>query len=496
MRIPLKHGLIGATAVCLLLSACMAGPDYRRPDLPLNDRYQALADAIPVTAAGAQPESNLDQWWQGFDDPALTRIIERALADNLDLAAAQARVAQARAAARGAGADLLPQGSVDGSVARQRQAEVGAIGTIGSHLPGYSRNQTLRQLGAGASWELDLAGGRKRRAEALRAEAEAADAHRLGTRISIVAEAADAYFQARSAHAQWALLAAQITTDDEFVGVIDERVHEGVAIDSERDDAQARQAQDRALLPALRTRLQAEGNRLDVLMGAAPGTDAARLNDAITYAWKIPGIPASMRPAQLIRRRPDIIAAERGLAAATAGIGVARSQYYPDVSLSALLGFERLNGGDLFSGAAFQPAVLAGVHWRLFDFGRVDAEVAQARGAQAEALAQYRQAVLRAAEDAEGALLTLAEADAETRAWQAVVDANARAGESVQRSQEAGTASRIDILKRQQALLEVRRGWVLANSARARATVDVFRALGGGWASDTALRYGMLSNMQ
>ncbi len=488
--------LIGAATVYLLLSACMVGPDYRRPDLTLNDRYQTVAEAVPVTAAGASPESSIDQWWQGFDDPVLTRIVGRVLAGNLDLAAAQARVTQARAAARGAGADLLPEGSLDGSVARQRQSAVGAIGTLGSHLPGYNRNQTFRQLGAGASWELDLAGGLHRRAEALRDEADAAEAAGLGTRISMVAEAADAYFQGRAAQAQLAFLTAQISADDELVRVIDERVREGVAIDRELDDVKAQQAEDRALLPALRTQLQAEGNRLDVLMGAALGTNAAALGDEGLYPWTMPGIPGSVRPAQLLRRRPDIIAAERHLAAATASIGVALSQYYPDVSISALLGFERLNAGDLFSGAAFQPAMLAGVHWRLFDFGRVDAEVAQARGAEAEALAQCRQAVLRAAEDAEDALLALAEANARTREWQAVVDANARAGESVQRSQEAGTASRADILKRQRELLEVRRGWVLADSERARATVDAFRALGGGWESEAAPRYGMLSDIQ
>ena len=483
--------LFVSAVIASMLAGCTVGPDYHRPDLPVNEHYQALPET-----AGSAPVVDIEQWWMGFEDPVLNRIVSQVLARNLDLAAAQARVAQARAQAAGARANLLPQGSLDGSIARERQSTVGEFGTVASHLPGYNRNQTLRQLGAGASWELDLAGGLHRRAEALGDEARAAEATGMGTRITIVAEAADAYWQLRGTQAALAVLDAQIVTDTGLLQVTDRRVHEGVAIDREADDVEARLQQDQSLRPALQARLQLQMNRLCVLMGAAPGQGGINLDSDGNGSWTTPGIAPDLRPAQLLRRRPDVIAAEQQLAAATAGIGVALSQYYPDVSLAALLGFERLGSGDLFSAAAFQPAVLAGVHWRLFDFGRVDAEVAQARGAQAEALARYRQSVLQATEDAEDALVQLAQSQARLQDLTRVVGANEHAVQSIGRSADAGTASDSDILKRRQQLLQAQLAVIAAQEDRARATVDVYRALGGGWPQEAAAGYGRLSNLQ
>ncbi|OWT75759.1 MULTISPECIES: efflux transporter outer membrane subunit [unclassified Achromobacter] len=476
-------------ALALSLAGCMSGPDYARPDIAMPDAYHAQATA----AADRAPAADLAQWWAGFRDPVLDGLIQRALAQSLDLAAAQARVAQARAAAGEAATAWLPQGALDGSVSRERQSTVGPLGTIASQSPGYDRNQTVRTLGAGASWELDLAGGLHRRAEALRAQADAAEAAHMGVRISIAAETADAYFQLRGAQAALVLMRAQVDTDTRYVAVMEDRMRQGVALDRDRDDAVARLRQDDALLPPLRAQVEKQGNRLDVLLGDSPGADvagvrrngspadAAALPKDFSVTWTLPGIPGSLQPSALLRRRPDVVAAERRLAAATAGIGAALAQYYPDVSLSGLLGFERLGDGNLFSSQAFQPAALAGLHWRLFDFGRVDAEVAQARGAQAEAWAAYRQAVLRASEDAENALVTLAQVDDQAAALQGVLAASTRAKQSAQRGYGQGTASMVEILLREREVLQSRRAWVLADVDRARATVDAYRSLGGGW---------------
>ncbi|WP_414448272.1 efflux transporter outer membrane subunit [Burkholderia sp. 22PA0099] len=480
-RLPLPHALAPALLATLLLAGCMVGPDYHRPEVAMAERYHA-GDGL--AAVSGDSTADLARWWTGFDDPALTRIIDRVLAQNLDLAAAQARVVQARAAAGEAATAWLPQGSLDGSIVHEHQSLVSPLGTIVSQSPGYSRNLTLEQIDAGASWELDLAGGLHRRAEALRDEAQAAEAARLGTRVSIAAEAADAYFRLRSAQAAIVLLREQIDTDGALVRVTEDRVQQGVALDRDRDDAEAQLAQDRALLPGLLTQAAQQRNRLDVLMGDAPGTDAAALGDAPPAMGVAPGLPGKLRPADLLRRRPDVIAAERRLASATAGIGAALSQYYPDVSLSGLLGFDRLNNGSLFTARAFEPSVLAGLHWRLFDFGRVDDEVRQAKGARAEAFAQYRQSILRASEDVENALVALAESDENVEQWRAVTGATGRAEQSAQRSYTQGTAAQGELLHRRRALLEARRAWVLASGDRARATVAAYRALGGGWSPD------------
>jgi NodT family efflux transporter outer membrane factor (OMF) lipoprotein len=338
----------------------------------------------------------------------------------------------------------------------------------------------------GACWLADLAGGLRRGARAYRAVAPAADAARMGVRISVAAEAADAYFRIRKAQAGMALLRDQIDADHRLAQLAGARIAAGVATDRDENDARVMLAVDRAEMAGLRDRLRCQRYRLDVLLGDAPGTDRFRLRASADVAWIVPGLPADIRPADLMRRRPDVIAAERRLAARTEDIGAAISQYYPSFSLGGLLGFDRLGTGALFERAAFQPALLAGLHWRLFDFGKVDAEVAAARGGRAEAWSDYRQAVLRASEDVEDALSTLARADAQERRWQQVVDADVRSSASIRRSLRAGASSMVDVLQRERALLVARRTRIALRADRSRATVAVFRALGGGWSPPAA----------
>ncbi|MFZ0869733.1 MAG: TolC family protein, partial [Rhodanobacter sp.] len=154
-RFTLRAATLAAAVAGLV--GCMVGPDYPRPDLKTNTQYASQASLGQRTTT--QPAPVLDTWWTGFNDPELTRIIGRVMAQNLDLVAAMARVDQARAAAREAGAQLMPQGSLDGQVVHQRQSVESPLGEIGNALPGYTRNQTLETVGVGASWELDLAGG-------------------------------------------------------------------------------------------------------------------------------------------------------------------------------------------------------------------------------------------------------------------------------------------------------------------------------------------------
>jgi outer membrane protein TolC len=165
------------------------------------------------TRATDAPAPPVETWWTGFRDPVLIRIVDRALAQNLDLAAAIARVGQARAVARESGAQLLPTGAATGSVTPLRQSLNSPIGAIGRDLPGYDRNQTLYDADVGAQWEIDLFGGLRRGAEAARDEAEAAEAQQLGVRVSVVADAADAYFQARGDQARLAIAQSQVETD-------------------------------------------------------------------------------------------------------------------------------------------------------------------------------------------------------------------------------------------------------------------------------------------
>lgn len=464
-----------------LLAACTVGPRYNGPPaLDLASYHNGAAIDGRVVTTPAPP---VDTWWTGFNDPVLTRIIDRALAENLDLQAAVARVNRARAVAREAGAQLLPTAAANGSVTPIRQSLNSPIGAIGRHLPGYDRNQTLYDADVGAQWEIDLFGGLRRGAEAARDEAEAAEAQQLVVRISVAAEAADAYFQARGAQARLAIAQSQVATDARLLELVNLRFSRGASAEKEVAQAEALLAQARATIPPLRTALESQSNRLDVLMGAQPGTYAAELAVPAQIP-AAPAIPPGQRTADLLRRRPDIIAAERRLAASNARIGAAVAEYYPKVSLSALLGFESLGAGHLWSGDSFQPEATAGLRWRLFDFGRVDAEVAQADSANAQALLAYRESVLRAAEDVENAFMALSQLELQTRDLSAEVDSLARARDASQDAYLAGASSLTDVLDADRQSLEAQDELARARADTDRAVVLSFRALGGGWSAD------------
>jgi NodT family efflux transporter outer membrane factor (OMF) lipoprotein len=473
-----QNGLVVALAAAWMVAGCAVGPQYKGPP---STQLSGFHNSPAVEARQVDvPSPPVETWWTGFRDPVLTRIVDRALTQNLDLAAALARVEQARAAAREAGAQLLPSGAAIGSVSPLRQSLNSPIGTIGRHLPGYERNQTLYDAGVGAQWEVDLAGGLRRGAEAARDEAEAAEAQQLGVRVSIVADAADAYFQARGDQARLVIAQSQVETDTRLLELVRLRFSRGAAAEKEVAQAEALLAEARATIPPLRTALEAQLNRLDVLMGATPGTYAAELSEPADIPGA-PALPSQQNASDLLRRRPDIIAAERRLAAANARIGVAVAEYYPKVSLSALLGFESLASGRIFTAEGFQPEATAGLRWRLFDFGRVDAEVAQANSANAQALLVYRQTVLRAAEDVENAFMALSQLELQTRDLVNEVDALARARDASQQSYLAGASSLTDVLDADRQSLVAQDQLARTRADTDRAVVMSFRALGGGW---------------
>ena len=260
-----------------------------------------------------------------------------------------------------------------------------------------------------------------------------------------------------------------------YLGVGAYRHHEAA-----QADALLKQA--RATLPDLQINLQAELNRLDVLMGMQLGTYAKELEER----EEIPGIPAISvdDPAvEMLRRRPDVIAAERRVAETNERIGAVIADYYPKVSLSGVLGFDSDNIHHLFTNRAFQPIGSGAISWGLFDFGKVSSEVAQARGAKAEALATYQQSVLKAAEDVENALITLSQTEVHVVEIQGEVDSLARARDLSEKSYKAGAITLTDVLDANRQLLTARDDLYTNRANAARAAVQTFRAFGGGWGS-------------
>ena len=272
----------------------------------------------------------------------------------------------------------------------------------------------------------------------------------------------------------------QISTDERLLELAQQRRDAGVASERELAQAQALVSQATATIQPLNIQLEAQLNRLDVLMGSQPGTYAAELS-AVREIPVAPGLPAHLTPAELLRRRPDIVAAERRVAAANARIGQAIAEYYPHISLSGVLGSETPVPSHLFQSEGFQPASVLGLRWRLFDFGRVDGEVKQAQGANAEALAAYRKTALTASEDVENSIYALAETQTQEVLVRREIEALQRARDRSQEAYAAGVLNLTDVLDADRQLLVAKDDLQITRLNAVLATVSIYRAIGGGW---------------
>lgn len=463
-----------------LLTACTVGSDYVRPEVPMLDRFQSRA-AVEQRHAAADAE--LATWWTGFGDPQLARFVARALEHNLDLAQASARVAQARAGLGAATAALLPSGNVTGQAARGYQSVETPLGQVLNSTPGFNRYGNAYEANLGAAWELDLSGGLRRGREAALAEYQASEAGAVAARLAVAAQTADIYVTIRGLQARLNVAQRQVQTQQELLSTIKLLHGKGLAAELQVWQAEGALAQVRASVPVLESGLDAAMNALDVMLAVPPGTHRAELAEAAVIP-AAPRITTSASPSDLLRRRPDLIVAERQLAASNAHIGVAIAEYYPKLSLSGLIGSAATSGSTLFSSGASQAAGVLGLRWRLFDFGRINAQIDAAKGQEAERLAAYRLAVLRAAEDVENAFSALVKSEEQAAVLTQAVDSLGRARGASFAAYQRGVVSLIEVLQADEHMLRAADARAQAQAESARAAVAAFRALGGGWQPD------------
>jgi NodT family efflux transporter outer membrane factor (OMF) lipoprotein len=462
----------------LPLAGCAVGPNYHRPTLVAPPAYMGTS-AVVARDTVAPRASEARAWWSSFGDPLMTDLVVKALDQNLDIAQAAARVTQARAGLRQADAALLPSGNVSGSAAALRLSgetlqgrQLQAFGT--------SRDQESYEASIGASWEIDLFGGLRRDREAAYADYQASQAGVAAARLSVAAQVADIYIAIRGLQARLAVANEQVVTQQKLVDTIGLQYRKGIAAELQLRQAEGVLSQVQASVPVLQVALDGALNALDVLMGAQPGTYRAQLATPAA----VPAAPAIAdigSPADLLRRRPDLIAAERKLAASNARIGSAISEYFPKFALSGLIGTAATGPSALFTGGATQAQGVLGLRWRLFDFGRVDAEIKTAKGRNAEALAAYRLSVLRASEDVENSFSALINREQQQRMLTSGESALARAQQSSLAAYKGGVASLIEVLDADTRLLATRDALAQARTESARAAVSSFRSLGGGW---------------
>ncbi|HZC37052.1 MAG TPA: efflux transporter outer membrane subunit [Sphingomicrobium sp.] len=470
---------------CLLLAGCTVGPNYHPPKTALPDRF---ADA---QTAGSANDSELASWWSAFGDPELDTLVNRAIAQNLDVETAAARIREARAQEIVAGAAALPQVDAQASATRQRISEnaipippgtgggTGGSGSASSFgLPGSEFN-TFR-IGFDASWEIDLWGKTRRSVEAARARTGAAIWNRRDLQVSVAAEVANAYLTLRTLQQQTANAEAELARQERFERLVAARARGGLVTGQDLEQQRSQRAAAAAAIPPLKAQAEAQIHALGVLTGDTPEALIAELSPAKALPPAPPLIPAGL-PSDLLRRRPDMRAAERQLAASSADIGVAVADLYPKFSLTAAPALVSTALASLLTWGSRSYSIGAALDWPIFNGGRTRGNIAVANARQDEALIAYRKAVLSGLQDVEDAL---SRSDGDRRQLASLEDAlttAARAEDIARTRYRGGLVIYSDVLLAQAQRLTLEKQVIETRGAQARDTVALFKALGGGW---------------
>jgi NodT family efflux transporter outer membrane factor (OMF) lipoprotein len=466
-----RCGLILCAAAAL--TGCATTAPSEAPTVPIAAGFRAASPEGP-----RRPASDDAGWWTGFADPVLDRWIGLALAGNLDLEQAAARMQQARASVSFSRAANLPSGEITAQANATRQSLEGPLGNIISAFPGFNRDIAQFDAGIGASWELDLFGGLARGQKAALSELLASEARRRAAQQMVAAEVADAYVQLRAAQHRLQHFTAREAMDEHQRRLVRMRLGSGIAARRELDLADARLLETRMMLPGLRLAAEIQMNRLAILAGLPPQSDRSDL-ETITPLPQSFDLALGL-PADLLRRRPDVMAAEMQLMAANARVGVALSEYYPKFSIGALLGLQSISLGALAGPDALTATGILGLRWRLFDFKRIDAEIASARSREAEALATYRLAVLKASEDVENAAAGRRETELQLAAAAQNIAALNRFLATQRAAYSAGTIARVEVLEAERQLTAAQDSHIQTSANLSRALIQLARSLGAG----------------
>ncbi len=462
-----RHLATAALASLLLVGCATVGPDYTRP---VTAPPSMFIEAPSGTSLGEIEQ----MWWASFGDPVLDDLVTRARSSNLDLAVAAARVLQARSVLREAGWSLAPTGAVQTGYERRRltEAETGF---------GDSVDIELYRIGADAAWEIDLFGRNRRGIEAAAAEVESAEALLANTKVSVTAEVARIYFDLRGAENEVRALEALRANQAESLEIVRHARDAGASSELELIQAESQLRSVEVLEPGATRRAKAARHALAILLGIRPDQMivAPEAQTAI-----VPANIAIGDPAALLRRRPDVTAAERRLAASTARIGIATAELYPSVQVSGSLGLVAGSLDALGTGGAASGLIAPVLRWAFLDFGRVRARIAGREAQAAEALAVYERTILVALQEADDAFAgyTAATEALRLRAARAALDR--RAAELARVRFVEGEGVFLEVLDAERVRLDSQIAAVQAATVHRLSVVAIYKALGGGWRLD------------
>lgn len=471
-----RNGIVALVSAALLGGCISLAPRYERPPLDLPAGW-----AAPEGRSSAELGM---QWWKVYGDPSLDKLVDEALTNNVSLALAVARVDEARALAGLARAERFP--TLDARLERSRsESSLRSAMPLPPDTP--RRTDTYRGT-LEVAYEVDLWGRLRDASRAARAELLATEAARETVRIALAADVVNSYFALRALDEQLAATRRSLITRSESLKLQKLRFEVGAISEFEYRQIEAEVLSARAQLPALERSRAQQQNALAVLLGKSPkAVYEARVVEATPPTDGAPAalvVPAGL-PSQLLLRRPDLIDAEHRLIAANARIGVARTGYFPAISLTGFRGSESAALDDLFTGPAGTWRVAAAVLQPIFRGGRAGAEVDAASARQRQALARYQQAIQSAFRDVRDAI------SAQTKTREQFVAEDQRVAalrESLRLAQlryDNGIASQLDVLDAERGLLAAELNRSDALRAQRGAIADLFRALGGGWGADS-----------
>ncbi len=455
--------------IAAMASGCAVGPDYQASQLPQTERFYA-ASAKQQNQTATQSASQT--FWQGFNDPVLEELIKDTLADNYDLQAMLARYRGAEALLRRTRREQWPSVTASAGASHQRLAEVERAQPEADELDLY-------EAGAALVWEIDLFGRLARASEAQEAQFEAAGADVQALQVALAGQLANSYFELRGLQQQLHVTQHNVALQQSSLDIVSARLKAGRASQFDLFRARAQLNSTRAAVPELQAGISANMHRIAVLTGKPPGTLVDKLSVAKELPEAVPLIPVGT-PGEVLRRRPDIRAAERRVAAASARIGVATADLFPRFTLQGLAGSLATSGSDLFTSGAESQRIIFGIDWSFLNHALVKARIDAADADAEAALAEYRQTVLLALEETETWLVRYQQAQARVAF---LSDAEQAAGQAVDQARERyeqGFIGYFELLTAELEFSRARDSLVQGKTSQALAMISVYRSLAGG----------------
>jgi len=462
-------------AVFAALSACQVGHDFQLPTSASQVEWLPLQGEHAVSQPQATPINA--RWWEIFQDPLLSALIDRATSDNLDLKMAGTRLAQSRAARQVVAGDRLPSVSAGGDYQRARGSSVGLLDA--SNKGGKSA-YNLFEGGFDAFWELDLWGRVQREVEAADASVEVADNDRRAVLLSLQAEVARDYLQLRGVQSTLAVTRENLDASRNSLQLSRVRLGSGVATDLDVAQAAAQVPAVEARVPILEQRQAALINALGLLLAQPPRALQTELEKTVVAAPVPEAIPVGL-PSELAQRRPDIRQAQARLHAATASIGVAEGDFYPRIVLSGNIGFQSLQLSDFGSWGSRQFGIGPQVSLPIFEGGRLRGMLYLRQAQEQEAAFAYQQTVLRAWQEIDDSMSLYNASQLQQRKLEEAVRQNRIALSNARQQYVAGAVDFVNVLTVQRALLATQEQWVESSNTQALALVGLYKSLGGGW---------------